>query len=333
MNITDITWGSGQYWILFPLVLAVWLFLLFGLYKRKKVYEHLSSKQWFTSNFKARSWFIYSLKTVLWFIAVLAIFVTLLRPQWGKVEQKIEQEGRDLLIAVDVSRSMLAQDVKPNRLEFTKQKIKDLLKMLPCERVGLLLFAGSPIVQCPLTNDYNAFQLFLDQLDAHTISYGTTALDQAINKALTVFEHMPDKKNKMLVIFTDGEDFSSNLADVKQKAIALGLHMFTVGIGTEQGAPIPILDEDDRPRGHERDKNGSVIISRLNEGILRTLAHDSGGVYISSTPDNTDMQQLVTIVTQFEKEKFEDKQVAAQQERYYYSSALALATLLIEWFL
>ena len=136
-------------------------------------------------------------KTILYFIGIFFIIAAFLRPQWDKKEQMISQEGRDVIIAIDISRSMLAQDVKPNRLKFAKEKIKKLLYNLSCERVGLIVFSGSTIVQCPLTTDYSAFFLFLDQLDVDTISQGTTALDKAIKTALDVFESMPTKKTKL----------------------------------------------------------------------------------------------------------------------------------------
>ena len=243
------------------------------------------------------------------------------------------QEGRDLFIALDVSRSMLARDYEPDRLNFAKKKIKRLLHTLDCERVGLLLFSGTAFVQCPLTSDHAAFTMFLDSVDVETISSGTTALDLAIKKVLEAFGQNPDRKNKLLVLYTDGEDFSSNLAGVKRQAHQEGLHIFTMGVGTPEGAPIPLLDEKGKPKGHQLDQKGAVVISRLNEGILHTLAADSGGAYIRLTQDDTDIKALMRQVQQFEKEQLEDKKFATLEEQYPYFLLISLISFALEWLL
>jgi len=281
-------------------------------------------------NYSQSSFFI---KPILYGTGLFFIFLTLLHPQWNKKEEAVMQEGRDLFIALDISRSMLAQDVKPNRLQCARQKIKKLLSLLSCERVGLMLFSGAPFVQCPLTTDYGAFHMFLDTIDAETVSSGTTALDAAINKALTIFSSMPNKKNKLLVILTDGEDFSSSLADVKQKAKDIGLHIFTIGIGTTQGAPIPVFDEQGNHKGMQRDEKGSIVISRLNEGILRTLSQDTGAHYIKATSDDHDLELLLEAVQRYEKEKFEDKKFARYEEQYPYFLFMSLLCFALEWIL
>ena len=165
----------------------------------------------------------------------LALFIAALRPQWGQKEVVIKQEGRDLFIALDVSRSMLATDCTPNRLAVAKQKIKQLVPLLGCERIGLILFSGSAFIQCPLTVDYQAFNMFLDSVDAETISSGTTDLAQPIYKALDAYRQMPNKTTKLLAIFTDGEDFSSNIAHCKQQIWDENLRVFTVGVGRLMG--------------------------------------------------------------------------------------------------
>ena len=272
-------------------------------------------------------------KMMLLGVASLFLFVALLRPMWNKKEETVEQEGRDLFIALDISRSMLATDCNPNRLICAKNKIKKLLPMLSSERVGLILFSGSSIIQCPLTTDYGAFMMFLDAIDAETVASGTTALDQAIAKALEAFGAMKDKKNKLLVIFTDGEDFSSNLTTIKRQAIQQGLHIFTVGVGTQEGAPIPLYDPYGKQIGHQLDDKGNVVITHLNEGILRSVAQDSGSIYLSATADDSDLRSLVHAVSSFEKEKIEDKKIAMLEDQYHYFLLVSFICLLLEWIL
>ena len=270
-------------------------------------------------------------KNILLLIGIIFLIIALLRPQWGKQEQIVVQEGRDVIIAVDISRSMLAQDVKPNRLHFAKEKIKKLLYNLSCERVGLIVFSGSTIVQCPLTSDYAAFFLFLDQLDVDTISQGTTALDQAIKASLQVFEAMPTRKTKILVAFTDGEDFSTNLQGVKDRVVQEGLSIFTVGVGTTHGAPIPILNDQNKQVGWEKDDQGHVIMSRLNEKLLADVAVQSGGKYVHAVSGDEDINVLLAAINKFEKDTLEDKTMQALQEQYPYCIAVAFLCFALEW--
>lgn len=272
-------------------------------------------------------------KSLLLLAGLVFLCIALVRPTWGEQQEVVEQVGRELFIGLDISRSMLASDIQPNRLTFAKSKIRRLVRMLAADRVGLLVFAGDALIQCPLTRDTAAFNLFLDAIDAQTISSGTTALDQALTKMIGVFSSMPTRKNKVIVIFTDGEDFSSNLREVRQKAQEMGIHIFTYGVGTVQGAPVPLIDDQGNAVGHQQDEQGTVVISRLNEGILRNLAAESGGVYITPTQEENDLEQLRTYVERYEKEKFEDKEVSTKQERYYYFLLGAFVCLLLEWVL
>ncbi len=272
-------------------------------------------------------------KAVLLSLGCVSLFLVVLRPAWNEKEEVVQQRGRDLFIALDVSRSMLAQDCLPDRLSVAKKKIKQLVQALESDRVGLILFAGSAFVSCPLTADKAAFFLFLDSVDVLTISSGTTALDQAVGVALDAFASMPEHKNKVLVVCTDGEDFSSNLSRMKARAQQQGLHIFTLGVGTAQGAPIPLFDAQGKSAGHQRDKKGAVVMSRLNEGILRNLAVDSGGEYISLTADDADITLITQRVQQYEKEKLGDKKYASIEEQYPFFLLVSFICFALEWVL
>lgn len=273
-------------------------------------------------------------KSFLFALGFLFLSIALLRPQWNKSEEMVMQEGRDLYIALDISRSMLASDCEPNRLQCAKEKIKHLVKKLSCERVGLILFSGSAFVQCPLTSDYGAFYLYLDAVDAELISSGTTALDQAIHQALQSFDSVPNRKNKLLAIFTDGEDFSRNLGQIKEEALQSHLSIFTVGLGTPEGAPVPLFDAHGNMIGHQKDAKGGVVISRLNEEILRVLSHDAGGKYIRATHDsNEDMYQLVAVVNAFDKEQLGEQKMSRYEDQYHYFLGISFICFALEWIL
>ena len=333
MNIGLITWGATENLIVAPILILAIFFLFYRFRRSKRAAKLLAASSLAAKMLRNFSSAKLLSKMVLMTLGMLFLFLALLRPQWNRREETVMQEGRDLFIALDVSRSMLARDYEPDRLNFAKKKIKRLLHTLDCERVGLLLFSGTAFVQCPLTSDHAAFTMFLDSVDVETISSGTTALDLAIKKVLEAFGQNPDRKNKLLVLYTDGEDFSSNLAGVKRQAHQEGLHIFTMGVGTPEGAPIALLDEKGKPKGHQLDQKGAVVISRLNEGILHTLAADSGGAYIRLTQDDTDIKALMRQVQQFEKEQLEDKKFATLEEQYPYFLLISLISFALEWLL
>ncbi|HEX2978227.1 MAG TPA: VWA domain-containing protein [Candidatus Babeliales bacterium] len=329
----EITFALLGYRYFFPLVVLACILIFFIAYRRFRGISKLASvkrRRYLVTHFSVIKLFF---KVLLLMAGCASLFIVFLRPQWGTIEQTIEQEGRDLFIALDVSRSMLAQDKQPNRLAFAKEKIKQLVGTLKSERVGLVIFSGSALVQCPLTVDYGAFFLFLNQIDAETISSGTTALDQVLKKIIDVFTRAPARKNKLVVILTDGEDFSSNLTKVREQAREVGVHIFTLGIGTPEGAPVPVVDDDGRQHGHQKNEKGEIVISRLNEGILRALSAESGGAYVRASDGDADIKELVRMVEQFEKEKFEDKTVPTLQERYPIFAVIAFVCFLLEWLL
>lgn len=329
-----ITWGAFNNIFFVALLIAVAIYCVILKTRRsQEALHYLTSAQWhkqIISNFSLTRKII---KAIVLILGIFFLAITLLHPQWNKKEETITQEGRDLFIALDVSRSMLAKDCTPNRLECAKAKIKELVKKLSSERVGLILFSGSAIIQCPLTSDYAAFFMFLDQVDVETISSGSTAFDQAIKKVIEAYASSQDRKNKLVVLFTDGEDFSSNLQYVKQQVKKENLHIFTFGVGTTEGAPIPLFDDNGRQTGHQLDKKGSIVISRLNEGILYNLATDSAGLYIKMTQDDSDLKSLVAQVQNFEKEKIEDKKFSRVEEQYPYFLAISFICFALEWLL
>ena len=328
-----VTWAAFEnVWALCGVAILC-LGLLFYYRRYQKGIRALVVKQWRNIMLPHYSRFKLMIKMSVLCIGIIFIGIALLRPQWGEKEEVIEQEGRELFIGLDISRSMLATDIKPTRLEFAKTKIKKLVQMLSVDRVGLLVFSSDALVQCPLTRDTAAFNLFLDSIDVETISSGTTALDQALSKIVSLFAAMPTRKNKLAVLFTDGEDFSTNLGSIKEQARKEGVHIFTYGVGTQEGAPVPVLNDEGKVIGHQKDEQGNVVFSRLNQDILQALSRESGGIYIAPTQKDEDLQSLVTQVEHYEKEKFDDKEIHTQEERYPYFLGIAFFCFLIEWLL
>lgn len=270
------------------------------------------------------------MRTVCMVAVLLALWCAALRMQYESQEkQPSYEQGRDLLIALDISRSMLAQDYQPNRLVFAKQKIKQLLQQLYSERVGLIVFSGSALVQCPLTKDFEAFELFLDAIDAESMTHGTTDLGSALQAAMNVFEQQPERQNKLLVLFTDGEDFSVDLTAMQKKAAEIGMRVCTVGMATAEGAPIPLYDEEGKLQGHVRDDAGNVVMSRLHEKMLTSLATQLGGIYVRAHHADDDIDRLRTWVATFEREQFATTDHVKHEETFMYYAAAALVLLLL----
>jgi Ca-activated chloride channel homolog len=328
-----ITWHHGEYFFILPLLIGVLIFIVRGRLKIGRAVASLVGQKYRELLFAGFSLWRYTVKIGLLVGGIVFLFLAATQPQWGRKEHIIQQQGRDVLIVLDVSRSMLAQDMRPNRLEFAKLKIRSLLATLTVERVGLILFSGSAFVQCPLTVDHDSFLMFLNQVDVETIASGTTALDSALAKTVEVFAANQGRKNKLVVLITDGEDFSMNLERIKEKAQHENIRLFTLGIGTSQGAPIPVLDRNGNIQGYEKDQDGKVALSVLNEPTLERLSKEMNGLYIKATYRDNDIGQITQAIQKFEQESFGDKKVSLYEERYPLFTAIALFLFAVEWIL
>jgi Ca-activated chloride channel homolog len=222
---------------------------------------------------------------------ILVLFfssLALLQPKWGFQWEEVRRRGVDLILAVDVSKSMLAQDLPPNRLVRAKRKILDLLSLVEGDRIGLIAFAGTSYLQCPLTLDYGAFRMFLDLLDTDLIPQQGTAIDQAISMAIDAFEGS-GVKSRALVLITDGEEHSGAYLKAAKEAAAQGIRIYTLGIGSPEGHPVP----DPGKQGHNlKDRSGNIVISRLNETILQEISLETGGVYVRATTSDDDLERI-----------------------------------------
>src|SRR5688500_14458060 len=224
-------------------------------------------------------------RMVLVVFAVLFLLLALARPQWGFDWEEARQRGLDVVVAIDTSRSMLAADIAPNRLARAKLAALDLKRLARTDRVGLIAFAGSAFLQCPLSFDDEAFRQNVIALDVNIIPQGGSALAEAIEAARAAFERKGDN-HKVLVLFTDGEDNVGEAIDVAKKAAKEGLRIFTVGVGTPNGELLRITDGKGRA-DYIRDDQGNVVKSRLNEKLLQQIAQASDGFYMLLAGANT----------------------------------------------
>lgn len=217
--------------------------------------------------------------------ALVLSVVCLAGPSWGFRWERIERRGIDVVVALDLSRSMLARDVDPDRLTAAKREIRDLVDLLQGDRVGLVVFAGTAFIQCPLTLDYNALQVFLDQLDPDWVPIGGTDLGAAIRTSIETFVQK-ERSGRAVILITDGEDHGGELQAAATEAKAQGVHVFVVGIGSPEGVPIP-----DGRGGFVKD-GGSVVLSKLDEPALKELAMTTGGSYVRRVSGVADLREI-----------------------------------------
>jgi Ca-activated chloride channel family protein len=250
------------------------------------------------------------IKLLLLIVGVSLLLTGLLRPRWGFHWEEIKRKGVDLLVAIDVSESMLAEDIKPSRLERAKREVTDLVNMLRGDRVGLIAFAGAAFLECPLTLDYGAFKIFLDYLDTELIPVQGTALGEAMQTAIRSFP-TDRRASKALILITDGEDHLGEAETAAQAAKEKGIRIFTIGIGSEDGAPIP------RRGGagdFKKDRKGQLVMSRLHETTLQKISLTTGGSYVRSVSGDMDLKK---IYEEEIREKMEAGELKSTKKRHW----------------
>ncbi len=267
------------------------------------------------------------LRASLLITAVSLLIVALARPQWGFTWEEVRQRGLDIVAAIDTSKSMLAEDISPNRLQRAKLAALDLMQAARTDRLGLVAFAGVAFLQCPLTIDDGAFRQSLNALDVNIMPQGGTALAEAIREAITAFKE--DNNYKVLVLFTDGEDHDSGAVEAARQAAGKGLRIFTVGIGSPEGEVLRIRDASGRT-DYVRDEQGNAVKSRLNEKLLQDIAAAAQGFYLPLEGAHTIETLYAKGLAPLPRSEGREKLVKRYHERYHWPLAAALLLLLAE---
>ena len=265
-------------------------------------------------------------RTILWFIALTAIIIALARPQWGTEVQTVEQRGIEIMVALDVSKSMLAEDIKPNRLTRAKLEISDLMDKLTGDEMGLVLFSGASFIQFPLTSDFTTARTFLDAAGPQVISRPGTAIGDAIRTALAGFDETRASQ-RVIIIMTDGEDHDSNPLDAAKKAAAQGVTIFAIGFGSPNGSPIPEFNSAGEVVGYKKDANGETVISKLDEVTLQKIALATGGEYFRAGAGGAELDALAKALEKMQKDTLENQFETRQVERFQWFVAIALLAL------
>lgn len=268
-------------------------------------------------------------KLILWVIAIATCLVALARPQWGFHWQEVKRRGLDILIVLDTSRSMLAEDIKPNRLQQAKWGVRDLVKKLNGDRIGLVAFAGSSFLQCPLTIDYAAFLMTLDDIYSGIIPRGGTAITQALRTAIDSFEK-DIESDRAIVLITDGEDHEGNAASLADELKSQNIRVYAIGIGSREGELIPGTGGNAGP-GFFKDRQGNVVKTSLKEDVLEQLALATGGAYVRSTPGDTGLEKIFDQgLANLKREEGDSKMIRAYEDRFGWFLGAALLLFLVE---
>jgi Ca-activated chloride channel family protein len=320
-------WENVRYlWIITALPLLLGAGFLASRSRRKRIASFFSepvAKQLFfgVSNVRA------AIRTVLFAIGFVLLAVAVAGPKIGTQVKEVKRKGVDLMIALDVSASMKAEDLRPNRLEKAKYEIRRLIDQLAGDRVGLIIFTGEAFLQSPITQDYSALRLFLNIVDTDQMPSTTTNLSAALSMAASGFRSLEGDKTKaarVLLVISDGEDhgddFSAALDEVRKENVTV----FTVGIGTRTGATIPLYDKDGRLLGYKRDKEGRIVTTKLNSEKLQQLAAAGGGHYFEIGRGNDGIDAFKERLEQFEKGEFATQEYADYKNQYQLLAALSL---------
>jgi Ca-activated chloride channel family protein len=260
--------------------------------------------------------------------AAICLLLTLARPQWGYDLDEVQQRGLDIVVAIDTSKSMLAQDISPNRLARAKLAALDLMQQAKSDRLGLVAFAGTAYLQCPLTIDDTVFRQSVEALNVNTLPVGGTALAEAIDTALKAFKE--GDNYKVLVLFTDGEDHDSDAVDAARRAAEEGMRIFTIGIGTPEGELLPAPPGPNGQLDHLRDENGNVVQSRLNAALLDEIARTANGFYLPLRAANTIDTLYQKGLAPLPRSETKEKWVRRARERYHWPLAVAIVLLIVE---
>jgi Ca-activated chloride channel family protein len=270
-------------------------------------------------------------KYILLFLAFASLVIAIANPQIGTRYEKVKRTGVDVMIALDVSKSMLAEDIKPNRLDRSKEFISRFIERLQSDRIGLIVFAGKAYLQMPITIDYSAAKLFLRNINTDMVPTQGTAIAEAIQLSMNAF-NAEDKKHKVLVIITDGENHEGNVLEMAEQATEQGIVIYTIGVGSPKGAPIPSY-RNGIQADFKRDNAGNIVLSKLNETALQQLSVKGDGKYFRLSTGTQEIDGIINEISGMEKKDFEESIFTDYEDQFQYFILLSIVLLLIEFFI
>jgi Ca-activated chloride channel family protein len=312
--------------VLIPIIILVFIFSVrwrkkaIGVFGQLKLVYKLMPM---ASELKLRT------KFILFSIAITALIIGIANPQIGSKMEEVKREGVDLMIAIDLSNSMLAEDLQPNRLMRAKQSISKLIDRLDGDRIGLIVFAGDAFVQLPITTDYSAAKLFLSTINTSIVPTQGTAIGKAIGLSIKSFD-LKNDQSKAIIVITDGENHEDDAIKKAEEAEELGIFVHTIGMGSAEGGPIPIKNRYGSVTSYQKDKEGNTIITVLNEEMLKQIAQAGGGSYIRANSTQSGLNALFKEINKMEKKEIGSKVFTDYKDRFQWFIGLTIILLIIE---
>lgn len=306
------------------------LLFLYVLWWKQKTRKKFASDEMLQRLSPSKSAFKPFLKLLLLCLAIACITIALVNPKIGTKLETVKREGVDIVFAIDVSKSMLAEDVAPNRLEKSKRIVSEIINNLNSDRIGFIAYAAQAFPVLPITTDYGAARMFLQSMNTNMLSSQGTAIAEAIEMAKTYYDDT-EQTNRFLFIISDGEDHEGNVAQAIEMAVAEGIRVYTIGVGTVQGGPIPEKISG-ITNSYKKDINGDVVITRLDENTLQEIASKGNGKYLLGNQTEKTLKAVKDILDKADKKEFESKQLADFKDQFQWFLAAAIFLLFLDIF-
>ena len=315
------------FYVLFALPAIIAVYLLVVLWK-KRAQRSFANNTLLDVLSPSKSIFKGSLKLVLALLVLACMSLALVNPKVGTKLETVKREGVDVVFALDVSTSMLAEDIAPNRLEKSKQLVRQIINTLAGDRIGIIGYAGSAFPQVPITTDFSSARLFLSGMNTNMVSSQGTAMTQAIEMAETYYNDI-EQKNRVLFLISDGEDHQGDYASIAAQANEKGIKIYTIGVGTPAGARIPIK-RGGLVQSYKRDKDNQVVITKLNKETLQEIAQAANGEYLDGSNTKELVEQVQNILAGMDKKEFDAKQFSDFKDQFQWFLAGALLFLVLD---
>jgi len=324
--------ASPENLILLGLIVVLAIFYFWAIRRKKAMLARFGDIFLLLKNAPYLSFARQGGKAAVIIAGVLFLVLTLSQLQCGTHMEMMRREGIDIVVAIDVSNSMLAEDFKPNRISKARQEVRGILERLQGDRIGLVAFAGEAFIQSPLTLDYTAAEIFLDVIDVGLIPRQGTAIGDAIDKAREAFE-TKERKHKVMILLTDGEDHKGDAIEAAEKAREEGVKIYPIGIGSPVGEPIPVLNRQGERVGFKKDNNGEVVVTKLDEITLQKIALTTGGKYYRASAGEMELDKVYDDISKMEKKELEGKLLMQYEDRFQYPLFIAILLIVGEFFI
>ncbi|MEW6041924.1 MAG: VWA domain-containing protein [Elusimicrobiota bacterium] len=328
-NESIMKFGAPDYFWMFLLVIPlVIVYALLFAWKRR-ILGNFGNIEILGRLMTSASQFLQYFKAALIVLAFVFSVFSLMQPRWGAKLEMVKRKGVDIILAVDVSMSMMAQDIKPNRLERSKHEMMKFIQRLSNDRIGLIAFAGDAFMQCPLTLDYGAARMFIHHISPELIPTAGTDMASAIKKAIQSFNHK-ERKYKVLILISDGESHAGDAVEWAKKAAEEGIIIFTVGIGNAEGVPIFLSKEGESPV-YKKDRSGNIVMTKLDEITLEKIALATDGKYFHAAGGGDELLRISEEISKMEKKEMESQKISQYEERFQWFLIWALIFVIIEF--